>query len=275
MLVALFITALGWNVLTWFFGIPNSSSHALIGSLIGIALASSVRSRHLGQGVEWKAIFDVLEGLLFSPILGFVLAFVLFQVGKRVLHDRNLFEPPEEGKAPVWWMRGLLILTCTGVSFAHGTNDGQKSIGLIMLTVIGLLPAAFGINIDLSGTDLKTLGQSMPTAGSLIQKYGDDQKTLGVEGRGQHRQAAGSDLEPYGCSRSGAHRLAERRHIASWPNSRRSATTAKRRNPTATPAKRLHKQMGGLVAYAPWWVRILSAIALGDRYDDRIPADRE
>ena len=85
-------------MLTWFFGIPNSSSHALIGSLIGIAIGSSIRNRRLGQGVEWKAIIDVLEGLLFSPILGFLLALALFQVAKRLLHDKNLFEPPKEEK---------------------------------------------------------------------------------------------------------------------------------------------------------------------------------
>ena len=147
MLIALFVTALGWNVVTWLFGIPNSSSHALIGSLVGIALASSIRNRHIGDGVQWKAIFEVLEGLFFSPLLGFVLALGLFQLGKRLLHDRNLFEQPKEGQPPIWWMRGLLIATCTGVSFAHGTNDGQKSIGLIMLTIIGLLPATFDFGL--------------------------------------------------------------------------------------------------------------------------------
>ncbi len=192
MLIALFVTALGWNVVTWLFGIPNSSSHALIGSLVGIALASSIRNRHIGQGVQWKAIFEVLEGLLFSPLLGFVLALGLFQLGKRLLHDRNLFEQPKEGQPPIWWMRALLIATCTGVSFAHGTNDGQKSIGLIMLTIIGLLPATFGLNVDTSRQELQALGQSMPEAKQLIERYGDDKKVLGLDAAGSIATHLGS-----------------------------------------------------------------------------------
>ncbi len=262
MLIALFVTALGWNVVTWFFGIPNSSSHALIGSLVGIALASSIRSRHLGQGVEWKAIIDVLEGLLFSPLLGFALALALFQVGKRLLHDKNLFEEPKEGKPPIWWMRAVLIGTCTAVSFAHGTNDGQKSIGLIMLTVIGLLPATFGLNIDTPAPDLHALGQRMAEAKDLIGRYGDDKKTLGVD-----------------ASQSIAKRLAPLDSLSALPDAERIAlrndvyrvlaeletigNSSKVPKPDQAHAKALHKATGALVTYAPWWVRVLSAVALG------------
>ena len=262
MLIALFVTALGWNVVTWFFGIPNSSSHALIGSLVGIALASSIRSRHLGQGVEWKAIIDVLEGLLFSPLLGFALALALFQVGKRLLHDKNLFEEPKEGKPPIWWMRAVLIGTCTAVSFAHGTNDGQKSIGLIMLTVIGLLPATFGLNIDTPAPDLHALGQRMAEAKDLIGRYGDDKKTLGVD-----------------ASQSIAKRLAPLDSLSALPDAERIAlrndvyrvlaeletigNSSKVPKPDQGHAKALHKATGALVTYAPWWVRVLSAVALG------------
>ena len=262
MLIALFVTALGWNVVTWFFGIPNSSSHALIGSLVGIALASSIRSRHLGQGVEWKAIIDVLEGLLFSPLLGFALALAMFQLGKRLLHDKNLFEEPKEGKPPIWWMRAVLIGTCTAVSFAHGTNDGQKSIGLIMLTVIGLLPATFGLNIDTPAPDLRALGQRMAEAKDLIGRYGDDKKTLGVD-----------------ASRSIAERLAPLDSVSALPDAERIAlrndvyrvlaeletigNSSKVPKPDQEHAKALHKATGALVTYAPWWVRVLSAVALG------------
>ena len=262
MLVALFVTALGWNVLTWLFGIPNSSSHALIGALVGIALGSSIRSRHIGQGVEWHAILEVLEGLLFSPLLGFVLALALFQLIKHLLHDKHLFEQPEEGRAPVWWMRALLVLTCTGVSFAHGTNDGQKSIGLIMLTVIGLLPATFGINLDAPQAELRSLSSGMARAADLVGRYGDDRKTLGVEAAGN----IGKRLAPLTsladvprpdriALRNDAYRvLAELETIGNdgkVPLADRDA------------AKGVHKSLGLLVAYAPWWVRILSAVALG------------
>ena len=262
MLVALFVTALGWNLLTWLFGIPNSSSHALIGALVGIALGSSIHSRHLGQGVEWHAIVDVLEGLLFSPLLGFVLALALFQLIRHLLHDKHLFEQPEEGKAPIWWMRALLVLTCTGVSFAHGTNDGQKSIGLIMLTVIGLLPATFGINVDAGRAELRSIGTSMGRAADLIGRYGDDRKTLGVEAAG----GIGKRLAPLAsladvprpdriALRNDVYRvLAELETIGNDGKVLQADRDA---------AKGLHKSLGVLVAYAPWWVRILSAVALG------------
>ena len=155
MLAALFISALVWNVGTWWFGIPNSSSHALIGALIGIAIENALKQkRGIGEGVDWHQVWDVLGSLLVSPILGFVGALVLFQLIKHLVHDKHLYEPPKEGKPPVWWMRAILILTCTGVSFAHGTNDGQKSIGLIMLTIIGLMPATYAINTAMTPTQL-------------------------------------------------------------------------------------------------------------------------
>ena len=262
MLVALFVTALGWNVVTWLFGIPNSSSHALIGSLIGIALASSIRNRHVGQGVQWKAIFEVLEGLLFSPLLGFVLALGLFQLGKRLLHDKNLFEQPEEGRPPVWWMRVLLVATCTGVSFAHGTNDGQKSIGLIMLTIIGLLPATFGMNVDLSRQDLQALVRRMPQAKDLIERYGDDKKVLGADAAG----SIAARLGPLDTIQAlpGAERIALRndayRVLAELETVGEDSHVPKL---DREKAKALHEGTGTLVTYAPWWVRVLSAVALG------------
>ncbi len=262
MLIALFVTALGWNVVTWLFGIPNSSSHALIGSLVGIALASSIRNRHLGQGVQWKAIFEVLEGLLFSPLLGFVLALLLFQLAKRFLHDKNLFAPPKEGKAPIWWMGGLLIATCTGVSFAHGTNDGQKSIGLIMLTIIGLLPATFGLNLDTPRQDLHALGERMGEAKTLIERYGDDKKTLGVDAAGSiaARLAPLDDIEALPKAERIGLRNDVYRVLAELETIGETSHVPK---PDQEKAKALHKETGTLVTYAPWWVRVLSAIALG------------
>ena len=262
MLIALFVTALGWNVVTWLFGIPNSSSHALIGSLVGIALASSIRNRHIGQGVEWKAIIEVLEGLLFSPVLGFALALALFQVGKRLLHDKNLFEQPKEGRPPIWWMRAVLIATCTGVSFAHGTNDGQKSIGLIMLTVIGLAPATFGLNIDTPTPDLHALGQHMAEAKDLIGRYGDDKKTLGVEAC----ESIAKRLGPLGSIQAlpDAQRIALRNDVYRVLAELETIGDANKvPKSDQRKAKALHQATGTLVTYAPWWVRVLSAVALG------------
>jgi inorganic phosphate transporter, PiT family len=174
LLAALFITALVWNVRTWWFGVPNSSSHCIIGSLIGIAVENSLaHGRGLSNGVDWHQVWSVLGSLLVSPILGFGLSMLLFKLVKLIVHDKHLYEPPQKNESPVWWMRGVLILTCTGVSIAHGTNDGQKSIGLIMLAIIGLLPAAFALNMGITGDQLARLAKNMPVAASLIDRYGD------------------------------------------------------------------------------------------------------
>src|ERR1017187_1193516 len=145
MLVSLFVAALSWNIGTWWFGLPNSSSHCLIGSLIGVALGNALaRSRSISEGVHWAQLWKVLEALPLSPIFGFVLAGALYFLCRRTLHDKHLYEPATD-TPPIWWMRGILILTCSGVSFAHGTHDGQKSIGLIMLTIIGIFPATYAL----------------------------------------------------------------------------------------------------------------------------------
>src|ERR1700742_4681955 len=112
MLVALFTAALLWNVGTWWFGIPNSSSHALIGALIGIAVETALtHGRGIKDGVEWQQVWNVLGSLLVSPLLGFALALLLFKVLAAVIRDRHLYEPPQGDTPPVWWMRALLILT--------------------------------------------------------------------------------------------------------------------------------------------------------------------
>jgi len=103
MLVALFIAALVWNVGTWWLGLPNSSSHALIGALIGIAIGNSIKhARGFGNGVDWSQVKSVLSALLFSPNIGFVLAFILFRLLKLLVHDKRLYKPPEGDKPPVW-----------------------------------------------------------------------------------------------------------------------------------------------------------------------------
>src|ERR1700685_3762451 len=179
MLVALFVAALSWNIGTWWFGLPNSSSHCLIGSLIGIALGNAfAHSRNVIEGVHWAQLWKVLEALALSPLLGFVLAGALYFVCRRTLHDEHLYRPVTE-MPPIWWMRTILILTCSGVSFSHGTNDGQKSIGLIMLTIIGIFPATYALNPE-GKTSLQDIVAIMQEARPLIGKYGDDRNAAAL-----------------------------------------------------------------------------------------------
>ena len=148
MIFALLIAAVTWNLGTWYFGLPNSSSHALIGSILGGGLATQLRASGPGgtSGVEWGQAYSGLLALLVSPLIGFIGAGALLLIMKRVIPNRKLYQEPEGDKPPPWPIRALLVFTCTAVSFAHGGNDGQKGMGLIMLILIGCAPTAYALN---------------------------------------------------------------------------------------------------------------------------------
>ncbi len=148
MIFALLIAAVIWNLGTWAFGLPNSSSHALIGSIMGVGLANQFLSPSgtATSGVDWNQAYGVFRALLFSPLIGFVLSALLLLLMKFVIRMPKLYTAPEGSKPPPTAIRGLLILTCTGVSFFHGSNDGQKGMGLIMLILIGAAPTAYALN---------------------------------------------------------------------------------------------------------------------------------
>ena len=149
MVFALLISAIIWNVGTWYLGLPASSSHTLIGSIMGVGLANSMVSGHVfGEGVNWSKASEVFSSLIVSPIVGFVCSAILLLLLKFLIRRPELYRPPDSVKPPPWWIRGILMLTCTGVSFAHGSNDGQKGMGLIMLILIGIIPAVFALNLD-------------------------------------------------------------------------------------------------------------------------------
>jgi PiT family inorganic phosphate transporter len=149
MVFALLISAIIWNVGTWYMGLPASSSHTLIGSIMGVGLANSMISGHVfGEGVNWAKASEVFSSLIVSPIIGFVCSAILLLLVKFLIRKPELYQPADPTKAPPWWIRGLLVLTCTGVSFAHGSNDGQKGMGLVMLILIGIIPAVYALNLD-------------------------------------------------------------------------------------------------------------------------------
>ena len=148
MIFALLIAAVIWNLGTWALGLPNSSSHALIGSIIGVGLANQIiaPAGSATSGVDWGQALGVLKSLLFSPLIGFALAALLLLAMKSVVRSKQLYEAPVGNKPPPLPIRALLIATCTGVSFFHGSNDGQKGMGLIMLILIGAAPTAYALN---------------------------------------------------------------------------------------------------------------------------------
>jgi PiT family inorganic phosphate transporter len=147
MVFALLIAAILWNLGTWWLGLPASSSHTLIGSIIGVGVANQLMNGRNGlSGIDWDQAATVFKVLLISPLVGFGGAAVLLLLFKFFVRDPALYEAPQGSEPPPFWIRCLLILTCTGVSFGHGSNDGQKGMGLIMLILIGTVPTAYALN---------------------------------------------------------------------------------------------------------------------------------
>ncbi len=158
MVGALLISAISWNLLTWYFGIPCSSSHTLIGSILGVGIAYSFLPEAAGAAVNWGKATEIGASLLFSPLFGFsmtiILMYLLRLMTKGKTYGDDLFKEPKKNTPPPPWIRGTLLLTCTGVSFFHGQNDGQKGVGLIMLILIGIVPGYFALDAGYNGTKL-------------------------------------------------------------------------------------------------------------------------
>ncbi|HEY0201564.1 MAG TPA: inorganic phosphate transporter, partial [Burkholderiaceae bacterium] len=147
MVFALLIAAIIWNLGTWWLGLPASSSHTLIGSIIGVGVANALMHGRDGtSGVDWEQAVKVGYSLLLSPLVGFCCAALLLLALRAFVKNRALYDEPHGNRPPPWWIRSLLVLTCTGVSFAHGSNDGQKGMGLIMLILVGTVPMAYALN---------------------------------------------------------------------------------------------------------------------------------
>jgi PiT family inorganic phosphate transporter len=173
MIFALLIAATIWNLGTWAFGIPNSSSHALIGSVMGVGIANQLMAP-AGQatsGVDWGQAVNVGEALFFSPLMGFVLAGLLLLALKFVIRIPALYQEPKTAAPPPWWIRIILITTCTLVSFFHGSNDGQKGMGLIMLILIGAAPTAYALNRAMPDTDTPTFVHATVAAGAVFKAH--------------------------------------------------------------------------------------------------------
>jgi PiT family inorganic phosphate transporter len=180
MVFALLIAAIIWNLATWYFGLPASSSHTLIGSIIGVGVANAVmRGRDGTSGVDWGKATEIGYALLLSPLVGFVCAAALLLLLKFAVRNPALYAAPEGNKTPPIWIRGLLILTCTGVSFAHGSNDGQKGMGLIMLVLIGTVPTAYALNRALPESQVQQFQTNSMSAAKVIAAKGAGHSILG------------------------------------------------------------------------------------------------
>jgi inorganic phosphate transporter, PiT family len=173
MVFALLISAIIWNLGTWYLGLPASSSHSLIGSIMGVGLANSLLAsgHEFGEGVNWAKATEVGLSLLISPLVGFVLAALLLLLSKVLIKRPDLYAAPEKGKAPPTWIRILLMLTCTGVSYGHGSNDGQKGMGLIMLILIGILPTTYAVDTSTNQASIEELARTTQAISSHMDSH--------------------------------------------------------------------------------------------------------
>ncbi len=167
LIMSLLLTAIIWNLGTWYFGIPCSSSHTLVGSILGVGLAYSLIAEKSGNYVNWSKAGDIGLSLLISPLIGFSLSIFLMYVLRVFVRNKAIFRAPKTNDPPPFWIRMILLLTCTGVSYSHGSNDGQKGVGLVMLILIAIVPSYFAINLDV---DLSKIKYEMHNVTSIIDK---------------------------------------------------------------------------------------------------------
>jgi PiT family inorganic phosphate transporter len=290
MIFALLISAIIWNVGTWYLGLPASSSHTLIGSIMGVGVANALMAgKSWTMGINWDKAKEIFTYLIVSPIFGFILAGLLLLLMKAVIRRDDLYKAPEGDTPPPLWIRGLLMLTCTGVSFFHGSNDGQKGMGLIMLILVGIVPGAFALNMatapEATQQTLVQLQQVIasvqPLAGTTTMTQPDAQKELSayitptgpkaseatfaaVVAEAQFvidqlkTQAAITDLprDQRTSLRSDVYILDEalgkiaKKGLVPDPAGKKNLGAAK-------------KSLDGLTKYIPTWVKVAVALALG------------
>jgi PiT family inorganic phosphate transporter len=189
MVFALLVAAILWNLATWWRGLPASSSHTMIGSIIGVGIANQMMQGNSGTaGVEWEQVTKVFKALLISPVVGFVMAAALFFLFKLLARDPRLYKAPEGTAPPPFYIRLLLIGTCGGVSFFHGSNDGQKGMGLIMLILVGTVPTAYALNHTVTAAQMQTFAAVSTQTAGAIGAYADPNAVV---------QDAGTELEKF------------------------------------------------------------------------------
>jgi PiT family inorganic phosphate transporter len=290
MIFAILVSAILWNVGTWYLGLPASSSHTMIGAIMGVGVANSLMAgTGFLAGINWAKAQEVGMALLLSPLVGFIGAGLLLLVLKFLVRREDLYKAPEKESVPPLWIRGVLMITCTLVSFFHGSNDGQKGMGLIMLILVGLVPGAFALNMATNTTasqgaitelrQIATIFQ--PKAGTATLDKPDAYKELAsyITPTGQkptERTYAAIVTETQFI----ADALTNTPDITKVPREQRTSlrsdiylvgeTLGKllKKNLVTDPAaadalKHDKKDLDNITKYIPLWVKVAVAIALG------------
>lgn len=289
MVFAMLIAAILWNLGTWFLGIPASSSHTLIGSILGVGIMNYILNAGTGaSGIDMEQVMKVGKALLFSPLIGFAFAAIVFLLVKKIFKRQlELFQPPEGNKPPPPLIRAMLIFTCTGVSFAHGSNDGQKGMGLIMLILIGCVPLAYSLNKNLDAQHIQSFGQlSAQTADVIYPNHQDipDEQARDVITKYIQTKEITPEIVPALASLTD--HLGEKvgsytsikdvpeAQVSEFRNDMYLSTTAFKRLdkaealPTMSAAQEktvdeYRDNLDSFLQYIPTWVKVATALALG------------
>jgi low-affinity inorganic phosphate transporter len=270
LILSLLITAIAWNLGTWYLGIPCSSSHTLIGSILGVGIAFSlIAPGHTAQYVNWGKASDIGLSLLLSPILGFSLAILLMYILRQVIKNRLIFKEPATNAPPPFWIRLILLLTCTGVSFSHGSNDGQKGVGLVMLILIAIVPGYFTLNLDKKTTDVR---EQLTEVRTLFNKI--DANELNEEERFEYQKAiaeinnfdtllvSGKNIEQF----TNYEKADLRKSLVFLGKSTKILLKSKHLSLSQNSKEVLKKsvaQLKSLTEYAPSWVILMISLSLG------------
>ena len=269
MVLALLLAAISWNLGTWYLGLPASSSHTLIGAILGVGVANSLMPGHkFGDGVSWSKAADIGLSLLISPLFGFTMAALLLLLIKRYTKTKGLLAAPPKDLPPPPGTRSLLIATCCGVSFAHGSNDGQKGVGLVMLILIGLVPAGFAIDASATPEQLARTVQAADNITALVRDHHDKSsdvvanKTIDHLGKIHHYiegRKSPADIPP-------EDRFHFRQSVLLADKSVGDMVKGGHLGLTSEESKKLaneRKVLRSLTDYAPRWVLVAIAFALG------------
>lgn len=270
LILSLLITAIAWNLGTWYLGIPCSSSHTLIGSIIGVGLGFAFIAPENGFSfVNWSKAGDIGLSLVLSPLLGFSLAILLMYILRQVVKSKQIFREPATNAPPPFWIRLILLLTCTGVSFSHGSNDGQKGVGLVMLILIAIVPSYFTINLDKNTHDVK---EQVVELRSIVSKI--DPNELNIDEK-LYLQKTNTYLSHFDSI------LSPEASLASLPNQQKAGLRkdmvlmskelkklllSKNLSLSTANKQKLKKSVDdlkGITEYAPIWVVLMISLSLG------------
>jgi PiT family inorganic phosphate transporter len=269
MIFALLLTAISWNLGTWYFGIPCSSSHTLIGSILGVGIGYALmKDIDISQGVKWSEASKIGMSLLISPLVGFSGTIMIMYIFKLLIKNKRFFKEVESKKKPDFATRLTLIMTCTLVSFAHGKNDGQKGIGLIILILVAFAPTYFAVNASANKDNLNASIASYQSLQPTISQ-GLSAEDAGIYKKIDHdfyKLDSIAKLDVASTTISNQYKFAVRKlMIGINKNIKKivASETVPYSAETKSQLKSIGKKLDGYVNYSPIWVVIMVSLALG------------